>query len=73
MARPIVASTAAAEGIDHGGTIAVAGDDRDFAERVIDALNGPTDHPAARARVLARYDWTARLAPLDRLLGDMAA
>jgi sugar transferase (PEP-CTERM/EpsH1 system associated) len=73
MARPIVASFAAAEGIDHGGTIAVAGDDRDFAERVIDALNGPTDHPAARARVLARYDWTARLAPLDRLLGDMAA
>ncbi|MGO1305061.1 MAG: TIGR03087 family PEP-CTERM/XrtA system glycosyltransferase, partial [Sphingomonas parapaucimobilis] len=60
-------------GIDHGGTIAVAGDDRDFAERVIDALNGPTDHPAARARVLARYDWTARLSPLDRLLGDMAA
>ncbi|WP_428968476.1 TIGR03087 family PEP-CTERM/XrtA system glycosyltransferase [Sphingomonas sp. Xoc002] len=73
MARPIVASVAAAEGIDHGGTIAVAGDDRDFAERVIAALNGPTDNPAARAQVLARYDWTARLAPLDRLLGAMAA
>ncbi|MBB4610432.1 TIGR03087 family PEP-CTERM/XrtA system glycosyltransferase [Sphingomonas yabuuchiae] len=73
MARPIVASVAAAEGIDHGGTIAVAGDDRDFAERVIAALNGPADNPAARAQVLARYDWTARLAPLDRLLGAMAA
>ena len=72
MARPIVASVAAAEGIDHGGTMAVAGDDRDFAERVIAALNGPTDNPAARAQVLARYDWTARLAPLDRLLGAMA-
>lgn len=73
MARPIVASIAAAEGIDHGGTIAVAGDDRDFADRVIAALNGPADNPAARARVLERYDWTARLAPLDRLLGDIAS
>lgn len=73
MARPIVASVAAAEGIDHGGTMAVAGDDRDFAERVIASLNGPADNPAARAQVLARYDWTARLAPLDRLLGAMAA
>jgi sugar transferase (PEP-CTERM/EpsH1 system associated) len=72
MARPIVASVAAAEGIDHGGTMAVAGDDRDFAERVIAALNGPADNPVARAQVLARYDWTARLAPLDRLLGAMA-
>lgn len=72
-ARPVVASVAAAEGIDHGGTIAVAGDDRDFADRVIAALNGPVDNPAARARVLARYDWTARLAPLDRLLGDIAS
>lgn len=73
MARPIVASVAAAEGIDHGGTIAVAGDDRAFAERVVAALNGPADNPAARAQVLARYDWMARLAPLDRLLGTMAA
>ncbi|WP_294310340.1 TIGR03087 family PEP-CTERM/XrtA system glycosyltransferase [uncultured Sphingomonas sp.] len=73
MARPIVASVAAAEGIDHGGTIAVAGDDRAFAERVVAALNGPADNPAARAQVLARYDWTARLQPLDRLLGAMAA
>ena len=52
--------------------MAVAGDDRDFAERVIAALNGPADNPVARAQVLARYDWTARLAPLDRLLGAMA-
>jgi sugar transferase (PEP-CTERM/EpsH1 system associated) len=73
MARPVVASVPAAEGIDHGGTIAVAGDDRDFARQVIAALNGPADNPAARARVLARYDWAARLAPLDCLLGDIAS
>lgn len=73
MARPIVASVAAAEGIDHGGTIAVAGDDHDFADHVIAALNGPVDNGAARARVLARYDWRARLAPLDRLLGKIAS
>jgi len=73
MARPVVASTAAAEGIDHGGTIAVAEGDRDFADRVIAALNGPADNDAARARVLARYDWAARLAPLNLLLKDVAA
>ena len=73
MARPVVASTAAAEGIDHGGTIAVAEGDRDFADRVIAALNGPADNGAARARVLARYDWAARLAPLDLLLKDVVA
>ncbi|WP_230481531.1 TIGR03087 family PEP-CTERM/XrtA system glycosyltransferase [Sphingomonas sp. Leaf21] len=73
MARPVVASVAAAEGIDHDGTIAVANDDRDFADKVIAALNGPTDNPRARAQVLARYDWTARLAPLDDLLGDVAS
>lgn len=73
MARPIVASVAAAHGIDHDGTIAVAADDRDFAARVIAALNGPAANPAARAQVLARYDWAARLAPLDLLLKDIAS
>jgi len=73
MARPVVASVAAAHGIDHDGTIAVAGNDRDFAARVIAALNGPPANPAARARVLARYDWAARLAPLDLLLKDIAS
>lgn len=73
MARPVVASVAAAEGIDHDGTIAVARDDRDFAAQVVAALNGPAANPAPRARVLARYDWAARLAPLDRLLKDIAS
>lgn len=73
MARPIVASVAAAEGIDHRGTIAVAGDDDDFAARVVAALNGPPVNPEARRRVLRRYDWGARLAPLDVLLKDIAS
>lgn len=72
MARPIVASRAAAEGIDHGGTIAVADGDRDFVDKVIAALSGPAANPAARAQVLDRYDWNARLAPLDQLLKDIA-
>lgn len=71
MARPIVASRAAAEGIDHGGTIVVVDGDRDFADKVIAALSGPAANPAARAQVLDRYDWNARLAPLDQLLKDI--
>ena len=73
MARPVVASVAAAEGIDHGGTLRVAGD----AAAHVAAIGALLDDPdaaaalgaAARARVIARFDWTARLAPLDTLLG----
>ena len=38
-------------------------------ERVGEVLAAPRINAAARARVLARYDWAARLAPLDALLG----
>lgn len=76
MARPVVASTAAAEGIDHAGTIRVAAD----AASQVAAIEGLLGDPvcaaalgaAARARVLARYDWAARLAPLDGVLGEIA-
>ncbi|TPG12368.1 TIGR03087 family PEP-CTERM/XrtA system glycosyltransferase [Sphingomonas oligophenolica] len=73
MARAVVASAVAAEGIDHGGTIQVADGATDTAAAVI-ALIDDRDTAAAlgeaaRVRVLARYDWDARLAPLDRLLG----
>ncbi|MGU3390961.1 glycosyltransferase [Sphingomonas sp. M1A8_2b] len=71
MARPIVASTAAAEGIDHAGTIRVASTARDFAEQVIALLDAPDAAAAlgtaARAQVILRYGWDARLAPLDAL------
>lgn len=72
MARPVVASAAAAEGIDHAGTIAVAEGDA-FARAVCAVLADP-DGAAARARaarrqVIARYDWAAMLAPLAEIVG----
>lgn len=73
MARPVVASVAAAEGIDHGGTVRIAGDAADHAAQILALLDDPAAAAAlglrAREQVLARYDWTARLAPLDALLG----
>lgn len=73
MARPLVASREAAEGIDHGDTIRVGGSVGEIAEAVIALLQ---DRPAARAlgasaraRVIDRYSWDARLAPLDALMG----
>ncbi|MEG3082541.1 glycosyltransferase [Sphingomonas sp. PB2P12] len=76
MARPVVASTAAAEGIDHAGTIRVAGTAQAFADQTIALIEAPdvaaTLGNAARAQVIARYGWDARLAPLDALL-DFAA
>ncbi len=73
MARPVVASDAAAEGIDHDGTIRVAADAADFAAQVCAVLDMPaaaaTLGQAARAQVIRRYGWDARLAPLDALFG----
>lgn len=70
MARPVVASPAAAEGIDHGGFVRVA---EDSAAAVCDLLAHPDAARAigegARAQVIHRYAWEARLAPLDALLG----
>ena len=73
MGRPVIASTAAAEGIDHDGTIAVAGTAAEMVEAVTSLLSdreqAATLGYAARARVIARYGWDARLAPLDALVG----
>ena len=73
MARPVVASTAAAQGIDHADTIRVAGTTQAFADQVLALLDAPETAArlgnAARAQVIARYGWDARLAPLDALLG----
>jgi len=72
MARPVVASDAAAEGIDHAGTIRVARDADGFVEAVnallADSAAARALGQAARARVIARYDWAAALASLDALL-----
>lgn len=76
MARPVVASAAAAEGIDHNGTIAIGVTAEDIAEAVTlllaDRQNAAELGLDARARVMARYGWDARLAPLDDLLGSPA-
>jgi len=40
MARPVVASTAAAEGIDDAHTLRVGGDAGEIADRVIGLLDG---------------------------------
>ena len=73
MARPVVGSTAAAEGIDHADTIRVASSTQAFAEQILALLDAPQTAArlgsAARAQVIARYGWDARLAPLDALLG----
>ena len=75
MARPVVASPDAAQGIDHRGTIRLADTAADHAAAVValidDAAAAVTLGAAARAQVLARYDWAARLAPLDALIGAM--
>jgi sugar transferase (PEP-CTERM/EpsH1 system associated) len=72
MARPVVASDAAAEGIDHDGTIRVGSGVAGIADAVNDLLSHPARAvalgEAARRRVIERYSWEARLAPLDAIL-----
>ncbi|WP_077147694.1 TIGR03087 family PEP-CTERM/XrtA system glycosyltransferase [Sphingopyxis sp. KK2] len=75
MARPVVASAAAAEGIDAvpGEHLRVADDAAAFATAVGAIFDNPwaaaAMGQAARGRMIARYGWDARLAPLGQLLG----
>lgn len=77
MARPVVASPAAAEGIDHQGTIRVAADAPAFAAALValigDRAGAERLGAAARAQVIARYGWEARLAALDPVMGFVPA
>ncbi len=72
MARPLVASSAAAEGIDHGGTIRVGEDAAMIADQICALLYDPaaaaTLGQSARRRVIDRYSWAARLSALDPLI-----
>lgn len=76
MARPVIASPAAAEGIDHAGTLRIADAPAAFGDAVLGLLEEPEIAAAlgaaARARVIARYSWAARLAPLDALIAGPA-
>lgn len=75
MARPVVASAAAAMGIDaqEGEHLLVAEDAEAMAAAVMRLLDdreaAMAMGKAARARMITRYGWDARLAPLAELLG----
>jgi sugar transferase (PEP-CTERM/EpsH1 system associated) len=72
MARPVVASAAAATGIDHAGTIHVGSTVGEIAEAVNELLSDPRKAAelgaSARRQVQDHYSWEARLAPLDAIL-----
>ena len=72
MARPVVVSGPAAEGIDHDGTVLVGESVGEIADAVIAMLDDPAAARAlgerARARVVDRYGWDARLASLDEMI-----
>lgn len=76
MARPVVASAAAAEGIDHADTIRTGSTVGEIAEEVNRLLADPAKATAlglaAREQVSTRYSWDARLAVLDAILGMSA-
>jgi sugar transferase (PEP-CTERM/EpsH1 system associated) len=74
MGRPVVASAECAGGIDaeRGTEFAVAAEAADYVERIVGLLADRTRAEAmgaaARARVLERYSWDARLSQIDRWL-----
>lgn len=75
MAKPIVASSAAFEGIEAeaGQDLLVADSAQEQAEAVLKLLSDPVRAScrggAARRRVETSYSWPAKLAPLTGLLG----
>ena len=72
MAKPVVASAQALEGIaaDVGAEVLLARDGAEFIDSVLTLLQQPHDTmgEAARARVLADYTWESNLALVDELL-----
>ncbi len=75
MAKPVVASSPAAEGIDAaaGTELLVADGAQAEAEAVLSLIDNPEGAlalgKAARARMEARYSWESTLADLPRLIG----
>lgn len=70
MARPVVATPQAAEGIRAraGRDFVEARDAAAFAAAVIERLRAPAAVAAARDCILAHYDWGRNLAAIDALL-----
>jgi sugar transferase (PEP-CTERM/EpsH1 system associated) len=75
MARPVVASPQAAEGIraEAGRDYALARDEASFAAAVVAALRARASNPGARERVLVHYDWARNVAVVDPLLDAVPA
>lgn len=77
MARPVIATPEAAEGLDSvdRDELCVAPSADEFADSVVAALTGALSAPnggAARRRVVGTYSWESALATLDNLLqGDI--
>ncbi|MFC3713840.1 TIGR03087 family PEP-CTERM/XrtA system glycosyltransferase [Sphingoaurantiacus capsulatus] len=75
MARPVVATAAAFEGIEAapGEHLLLADEPGAFADRIDELLRDTARAQAmgaaARAQVIARYDWDASLAMLDDIIG----
>jgi sugar transferase (PEP-CTERM/EpsH1 system associated) len=73
MGRPVVATSAAFEGIDAepGREISIADDPQDFAGKVLALLDGKAAlkmGKLARARIVKSYGWEGNLAALDQLM-----
>ena len=72
MGRPVVATSAAAEGLEAKGALVIA-EIGAMADAVLSLLADPLRADAlgeaARVRVEARYRWDEQLAPLARMLG----
>ncbi len=71
MAKPVLATQAAAEGIEGVSGVLVAEEPADFAALAVRILRGEMNAEtgrAGRACVLQRYNWTSNLARLDYLL-----
>jgi sugar transferase (PEP-CTERM/EpsH1 system associated) len=69
MARPVVASAQAAEGIraEAGRDFILAPGEADFAHAVIAQLQTPASAAAARDCILKNYDWARNLSAIDTL------
>ncbi len=71
MAKHVIASQQAVEGIEAGAGYDVANGAEEFAARILQNLDsGP--NPIGRDAILSRYDWEKNLAGIDSCLEDTA-
>ncbi|MDO9386745.1 MAG: TIGR03087 family PEP-CTERM/XrtA system glycosyltransferase [Thiobacillus sp.] len=75
MARPVVASAQAAEGIraEAGRDFVLAQGEAEFAHAVVAQLQTPASAAPARDCILAHYDWVRNLSTIDPLFEAAAA